>query len=867
MCRVIHVATISLLALGLSAAVAPAADTAVQTAWTLVGWNNLGMHCMDADFSVFSILPPYNTIHAQLIDPSGLLVTNPAGRGITVSYQAVADPALSINRTSAGKTNFWDWVKPLFGAEVAVDMGLAGHAMPGTSNALQPMDFDGASGWFIAAGIPITPVDDALNANPYPLMHLVAKDTAGNVLATTDIVLPVSAEMDCRACHSSGSAPAARPTQGWVWNTDSQRDYRLNILLVHDDRQLGDALYATTLAAAGYSTRGLYTTATSGRTPVLCAKCHLSEALPGTGQPGVKPLTEAVHAQHGGVVDPTNGLSLNSSSNRSACYRCHPGSTTKCLRGAMGSAVAADGSLSIQCQGCHGSMSDVGSPTRTGWLEEPNCQNCHTGTATSNNGQIRYVSAFTAPGVPRIAVNGTFATNANAPAPGLSLYRFSFGHGALACESCHGSTHAEFPASHGNDNIQSQNLQGHAGVLVECESCHATAPATANLGPHGMHPVGQQWVIDHHDAVNDNPAPCQACHGTDYRGTVLSYAQATRSFSTPFGVKTFWNGFKVGCYDCHLGPDESNPNPNRAPVASSASAATTSGTSVSVSLVATDPDHNPLTLRIVSQPLHGTVALASTVAVYFPDASFVGADSFTFAANDGATDSNLATISLTVGVSPCTLTCSGTAPAAATVGSPAGFVGSATATGCGAPVNFEWIFGDGSSPATAQSPSHAYLSSDTFRWTMTARAGGATCTDTGTLRATAATPLLVPYLLQPIRVATSNRGRDLTVSWDRSNCPSSGYHIIYGFGSGLPIWTVAGGVCAIGNSGSALWVSTPDPGADPKRLLWFLVAGDDGTSTEGSWGVTSAGAERGGAASSGVCGLSFKDTSGYCAAP
>ena len=24
----------------------------------LVGWNNLGMHCMDRDFSVFSILPP-----------------------------------------------------------------------------------------------------------------------------------------------------------------------------------------------------------------------------------------------------------------------------------------------------------------------------------------------------------------------------------------------------------------------------------------------------------------------------------------------------------------------------------------------------------------------------------------------------------------------------------------------------------------------------------------------------------------------------------------------------------------------------------------------------------------------------------------
>ena len=45
-----------------------------RTGWTVVAWNNLGMHCMDADFSVFAILPPYNTIQAQVIDASGRLV-------------------------------------------------------------------------------------------------------------------------------------------------------------------------------------------------------------------------------------------------------------------------------------------------------------------------------------------------------------------------------------------------------------------------------------------------------------------------------------------------------------------------------------------------------------------------------------------------------------------------------------------------------------------------------------------------------------------------------------------------------------------------------------------------------------------------
>ena len=59
--------------------------------WTLIGWNNLGMHCMDDDYSIFSILPPYNTVNAQLIDNNGKLVLSlPAG--MTVTYEAVADP-------------------------------------------------------------------------------------------------------------------------------------------------------------------------------------------------------------------------------------------------------------------------------------------------------------------------------------------------------------------------------------------------------------------------------------------------------------------------------------------------------------------------------------------------------------------------------------------------------------------------------------------------------------------------------------------------------------------------------------------------------------------------------------------------------
>jgi hypothetical protein len=615
--------------------------------WTVVGWNNLGMHCLDADFGVFATLPPYNTIQAHLIDPTGKLVTS--ATGVTVTYEAVADPTGSINTTSAGKTNFWDNVQNLFGVTLPVNAGLKGKNMPGAGNPPQPMTFDPSLNWFIAEGIPLTPYDDAGKKNTYPLMRIRARDASGNLLASTDVVLPVSDEMDCSSCHASGSAPAARPSSGWVFDANPQRDFRRNIIRIHDDRNIGNPAYLAALTAAGYNGAGLTQSVEVDRKSVLCANCHVSEALAGSGRAGISALTTAMHRRHSGVIDPTNGLALDATANRSACYRCHPGSTTRCLRGVMGAAVSADGTLSMQCQGCHGLMSAVGSPARTGWLDEPSCGNCHTGTAVTNSGQIRFTSALTATGSRRVPADATFTTNPNTPAAGFSLYRFSKGHGGLQCSACHGSTHAEYPAAHPNDNLQSIALQGHIGKIAECVTCHNTSPNTTNGGPHGMHPVGAAWVGAHANAAENNRAPCQACHGTDYRGTVLSRSFGDRTLSTSFGTKVFWRGFTIGCYTCHNGPSSESANRNRAPVVQNLAATTPTGAPVPIALQATDPDGNALTLRIVSQAANGTVGLVGTIATYYPAAGSPGTETFTYAASDGMTESNLGTVTVSVG--------------------------------------------------------------------------------------------------------------------------------------------------------------------------------------------------------------------------
>src|SRR5439155_161761 len=56
-----------------------------------------------------------------------------------------------------------------------------------------------------------------------------------------------------------------------------------------------------------------------------------------------------------------------------------------------------------------------------------------------------------------------------------------------------------------------------------------------------------------------------------------------------------------------------------------------------------------LTYSIVAAPLHGTLQHDSNgVYTYTPTLNYNGPDSFTFKANDGSLDSNVATVSITV---------------------------------------------------------------------------------------------------------------------------------------------------------------------------------------------------------------------------
>ena len=199
-----------------------------------------------------------------------------------------------------------------------------------------------------------------------------------------------------------------------------------------------------------------------------------------------------------------------------------------------------------------------------------------------------------------------------------------------------------------NDNVQSVQIQGHVGMLTECLACHSSvSPGLA--GPHGLHPLGQVWVEDHAPYADTNgTAACRDCHGADARGTVLSASQRAWIATTDWGARSFFRGAKIGCYECHDGPDSEDPTTDHAPLATSRSATASAAIPLGIALAVSDADGDPLVVRIVDQPAHGTVAIAGFQALLYPDAGFDGADTFTFAAWDGKRESNLATVTLTI---------------------------------------------------------------------------------------------------------------------------------------------------------------------------------------------------------------------------
>lgn len=283
----------------------------------VIAYNDLGMHCMNEDFSEICILPPYNTMRATVIDRRNedpRILTS----GVTVDY------SIPGNTVSSTKTNFWNYTQGLFGVQLPPNIGLTGNGLTGSMTPTTSRD------WMVT-GIPVTPITDEGALDPFQLAEVTVK-LNGVVKDMTKAVIPVSWEIRCDMCHIPKNGVSVA----------------MDILQKHDRKHGTDLVH---------------------KTPVLCASCHADPALGTTGVPGVSTMSSAMHLSHskrpflappkpvpGGIVNP--------------CYNCHPGNQTQCLRDVH----YAKG---MNCVSCHGNMRAVGNPARRPWQDEPRCGSCH----------------------------------------------------------------------------------------------------------------------------------------------------------------------------------------------------------------------------------------------------------------------------------------------------------------------------------------------------------------------------------------------------------------------------------------------------------------------------------------------------------
>ncbi|HET8529293.1 MAG TPA: Ig-like domain-containing protein, partial [Gaiellaceae bacterium] len=135
-------------------------------------------------------------------------------------------------------------------------------------------------------------------------------------------------------------------------------------------------------------------------------------------------------------------------------------------------------------------------------------------------------------------------------------------------------------------------------------------------------------------------------------GTVTLNANGTVTYTSDPGFAgddSFTWFASDGELDSQVATVAVDVHPNRAPVAADAAVAVKTNEQTPIVLNATDADEDGLAFAVVAQPAHGTLsAVEGNVVEYTPAAGFTGSDSFTFRANDGTVDSNVATVSITV---------------------------------------------------------------------------------------------------------------------------------------------------------------------------------------------------------------------------
>jgi hypothetical protein len=378
--------------------------------YVVFAWNDLGMHCANPTYDTAVLLPPYNTLWAQVVkrgNPPQIVTRN-----ITVEYSFVNNTS-SYNKGSYNQ--FWDNVKKLFGINLDKNKGL---------NVSDPNVHNGLSGTmavkadhFEAVGTPLTPIDDSNIWNPYQVAQITVKDTSGKTLVQTRTMAPISDEINCSKCHGSDA---------------------FNDILAKHDKNSGTNLV--------------------NQKPVLCASCHGDPALGATNAGQTRYLSADVHGFHSTLSSPP------------ACYDCHPGQKTQCSRSTAH--TAADGNCTA-CHGDLTQVSSSIGQGRVPWVSEPKCVTCHGGVAQVDTGSTLYRNATGHSGIYCASCHSSPHAMVPTSQPADNYQALEYQGKAVPiadCAACHrnskgGGNLGEYPEAHEGTNPEHPN---------GCYICHTS---------------------------------------------------------------------------------------------------------------------------------------------------------------------------------------------------------------------------------------------------------------------------------------------------------------------------------------------------------------------------------------------------------
>ena len=442
--------------------------------------NDLGMHCTCPGASTFIVLPPFNTLRAQVFERVGenpKILSDPNDIRVEYSILENSDQALK------GDPYFQNWIQ--YGPKLFPGFSFvrSDGRIQGLTGATLSGEMEAKGGWWEVVGVPAYPIEDpngaqidplgGPNRNPYLTGVVRVFDQATNtLLAETTTTIPV-AYGGCCGCHLSIA-------QDYGMQPTPEDSFKVMGML---HAQNGSGIDISKIDPDGDGVGG----------PIRCSQCHLDPAMGETQPPGYAgyptskyTFSEVVHRFH---VESPQVAAYDPDIARN-CYDCHPGNGVNCYRGHHKG-------KNLWCTDCHGDLNQrvAQGQLKAPWSPDtlPSCENCHTNTG-EGGGWL-----------------GVFG----------GKYLNSKGHKGdkVLCSTCHGEPHALYPSTLAKDNEQPQALQGRSEAIGVCDVCHIGKDSNWRVPPHKGTPgysggggtsVGTGGTID---AAQELDTTCLNCHG------------------------------------------------------------------------------------------------------------------------------------------------------------------------------------------------------------------------------------------------------------------------------------------------------------------------------------------------------------------